>query len=257
MGQDISRVLAGWNFEPHELNVRLIQGDDGREKIQMRIDLGLLQMEMDGRPDGERPFGCESLLEHYEREAASFGERYRLDHQGIEDLFREAWQFYHRYLCLFHLGRFECVVRDTQRNLRLFAFIRKHARRRREQWRFDQSRPFVLMMRTRALAMLALGAGDRPKAIREIEDGVRAIEGFLEEYDRSSHKDEYFELEFLRRWADELKEKEAPPEVGLDKDLDEIEALRSYLQKAVAREDYEFAALLRDKIKRIDAPTAD
>ena len=35
----------------------------------MRIDLGLIQMEIDGRPDGERPEGYESLLEFYEAKA--------------------------------------------------------------------------------------------------------------------------------------------------------------------------------------------
>ena len=35
----------------------------------MRIDLGLIQMEIDGRPDGERPQGYESLLELYEARA--------------------------------------------------------------------------------------------------------------------------------------------------------------------------------------------
>ena len=64
MGKDITPILAGWDYDHDELQVRIVAGDDGREKIQMRVDLGLLQMEIDGRPDGQRPAGFESLLDH-------------------------------------------------------------------------------------------------------------------------------------------------------------------------------------------------
>src|SRR5579872_7081187 len=66
-GKDIGPILKGWDYEPGTLNVRKINGADGSPKLQMRLDLGLLQMEMTGRPDGARPHGCESLLDHYER----------------------------------------------------------------------------------------------------------------------------------------------------------------------------------------------
>ena len=69
MSQDIRPNLAGWDFEPERVQVRIISGDDRTEKIQMRIDLGLIQMEIDGRPDGDRPEGYESLLELYEARA--------------------------------------------------------------------------------------------------------------------------------------------------------------------------------------------
>src|SRR5437868_2516483 len=65
-GKDITPVLKGWDYEPGTVNVRKISGADGRPKLQMRLDLGLLQMEMQGRPDGLRPHGHESLLEYYE-----------------------------------------------------------------------------------------------------------------------------------------------------------------------------------------------
>ena len=66
-GQDISRVLREWTFDATKVNVRRILGEDGKEKIQLRLDLGVLQMEVDGRPDGKRPFGQESLLDYHLR----------------------------------------------------------------------------------------------------------------------------------------------------------------------------------------------
>ncbi len=53
--RDISPVLKGWDYEPGTINVRKISGLDGSPKLQMRVDLGVLQMEMSGRPDGAHP----------------------------------------------------------------------------------------------------------------------------------------------------------------------------------------------------------
>src|SRR5438046_6188809 len=64
--KDIVPMLKGWDYEPGTINVRKISGLDGKPKIQMRLDLGLLQMELTGRPDGNKPHGHDSLLEYYE-----------------------------------------------------------------------------------------------------------------------------------------------------------------------------------------------
>ena len=44
MSFDISDILADWPYEPGQISARKITGDDGKEKIQLRLDLGLLQM---------------------------------------------------------------------------------------------------------------------------------------------------------------------------------------------------------------------
>ena len=49
--KDITPVLRGWDYEPGTINVRKVSGIDGSPKLQMRQDLGLLQMEMTGRPN--------------------------------------------------------------------------------------------------------------------------------------------------------------------------------------------------------------
>ena len=54
MPDDISHILGAWHFDPNQPIVRIIRGGDGREKVQMRVDMGILQMEMSGRPDGQR-----------------------------------------------------------------------------------------------------------------------------------------------------------------------------------------------------------
>ena len=47
---DISHVLDGWPYEPGKAMVRKVEGKDGRELIQMRIDLGLLQCTLPDDP---------------------------------------------------------------------------------------------------------------------------------------------------------------------------------------------------------------
>src|SRR6516165_9356177 len=106
MSQDLRPILAGWDFDPEGVQVRMITGEDGSEKLQMRIDLGLIQMELDGRPDGERPDGFESLLELYQakaRGAGEAGEPFALETRDCAALMREGIQYYHRYLSAFHL----------------------------------------------------------------------------------------------------------------------------------------------------------
>jgi hypothetical protein len=57
MSFDISPLLEQWDYQPGQLVVRKFLGRDGVEKIQLRVDLGLLQMNAQGRPDGKHPHG--------------------------------------------------------------------------------------------------------------------------------------------------------------------------------------------------------
>jgi hypothetical protein len=63
MNADLTPLLDGWPYEPGRINVRLIELPDGGQRVQVRLDLGLLQMHLDGRPDGKTPEGYESLLD--------------------------------------------------------------------------------------------------------------------------------------------------------------------------------------------------
>ena len=56
MNFDISHLLDHWDYQPGQVVVRRLVGKDGQEKIQLRLDLGLLQMNAQGRPDGKKPF---------------------------------------------------------------------------------------------------------------------------------------------------------------------------------------------------------
>ncbi len=241
MSKDITPILDGWEYDPDDIQVRIIRGDDGRDKIQMRSDLGLIQMETTGRPDAQRPAGFESLLDAYESRSQA-GEEFALDSAACADLMREGLQYYHRYLASFHLQKYDWVVNDTARNLRLFAFVVRHATRQRDKLQFDQYRPYVTMMHTRAAAAQLLARHDHDGALVEVDQGIAAIRRFLDEYDRANQEAECMELGFLLRWRREI-ESERPK--------GPIERLEQQLQLAVALEDYEEAARIRDQLQRL------
>ena len=107
MSEDIGPILNEWDKDPEADEIRKIMGLDGTEKIQIRVQFGLLQMEADGRPDGKRPYGKESLLEHYlslidtYREEYGTDDGFELDEHDCERLREESMQYYHRYVSLF------------------------------------------------------------------------------------------------------------------------------------------------------------
>src|SRR4029079_2911521 len=120
-------------------------------------------------------------------------------------LMREGLQYYHRYLSAFHLQRYELVTRDTDRNLRLFAFVLKHAARQRDKIEFDQYRPYVTMMGARAKAHQALAQGDFALTLAEIDEGISRIRQFLREYHQEDNESDCSELNFLLRWRREVE----------------------------------------------------
>ena len=65
--------------------------------------------------------------------------------------------------------------RDTRRNLILFKFVRDHAKNDRDRLRFDQWRPYVTMMHSRAVATPFVELGDFPTAVTAIDAGIRDI----------------------------------------------------------------------------------
>jgi hypothetical protein len=247
---DISHILRSWEYKNDEMNVRRIMGDDHREKLQMRLDLGLLQMEVDGRPDGRRPFGFESLLEYFldslqrHKDAHGSDEGWKLSEDDANKMRLEGLQYYHRYLSFFFLEDWVGVVRDTQRNLVQFDLLWKYGPEE-ERWASEQYRPYVLMMNTRAKVSLTLIEKDYDLALKQLEGGIGAIESFYEGHGRSEMIAESHELQFLKEWLEKVRQR---------KPLTKREKLQRALEAAVSEEAYERAAQIRDQLKALDEP---
>ncbi len=259
---DIRHALEGWEFDPEDVTVRSIEGEDGEEKIQLRLDLGILQMEVNGRPDGKKVQDHGSWLELYEAKqkehdgANPDGVPFQLETEECDRLLREGVQYYHRYISFWTMQRYELCARDTERNLRLFRFVREYAKLDRDKFQFDQWRPYVIMMHVRAVATPLEELDQFDAAIGAIESGIRRVEQFLVDYGQEEHAGKINELSFLKRWLRKLKKKtnQAQEEPDGGEEEDPIQSLEEELAEAIEQEDYERAAALRDQLSRIENP---
>ena len=249
MNFDISHLLEQWDYQPGQVVVRRFVGKDGTDKIQLRVDLGLLQMNAQGRPDGKRPFGHASLLDYYLARLRQYARKHEGSEEGFtlsaEDCSKlqlEALQYHHRYICLLQLEDFGAVVRDTGRNLKLFDFVAAHAETEEQAWSLQQFRSQVLMIETRAKASLKLGKEDFPAAILEIEAGLENLRQFYREHERLDLLDHSAEIQALEHWLEEVTSR---------RPLSKREQLEIDLNEAVKKEDYEKAAKVRDALRNL------
>jgi hypothetical protein len=241
--EDIDAVLSSWPFQPGVISARLVRAGDGREVVQMRIELGLLQMEVTGRPDGERPEGQPTYLDHLQRHAREAGRDFTLTEEQAGDVDREFLQYYHRRICWLALREFARAVQDADHTLALMDFVAEHSTNTEWSLSHEQYRPFVLFHRTQAGALAQLDQAGGEAAIEEVNQGLQRIRAVFQAVDAEEHfeQDEFVkQLVELRDWIREQYH------VG--------RTLVEQLADAVAKEQYELAAKLRDEIARRQPP---
>ena len=249
MDYDIGPILEQWRHKTGEVTVRRITGGDGRAKIQMRLDLGLLQMETDGRPDGRRPYGCESLLAYHQGRLSRYKHAngvevgFELSAKQSKALREEAVMYYYRYLSFFILGQYGEVVRDTNRNLEAFDLCQKFSSRKADRLALEQYRPYVVMMNTRARVQLAVDDEKLAEALEICRGGIRRIREFFKRMAKADLAEHCSELAILQSVQEDLRKK-LPS--------DPVEALHTDLTEALEREHYEKAAELRDKLRNLN-----
>ena len=250
MDFDISHLLEKWDYQPGQVVVRKFKGKDGQQKIQLRVDLGLLQMNAEGRPDGKQPFGQPSLFDFYQTKLYKHlsshdgnDEEFKLKTEDCSRLQLEALQYHHRYICLLQLADYAGVIRDAERNLAVFNFVGKHADSEELAWSLKQFQPQLLMILTRARAMQSLESNDYGVAIEQVEQGLEDIRNFYREHSRSELIEQSGEVQSLESWLAEIR---------ANKPLSAREKLERALSEAVKREDYEKAARVRDALRDLE-----
>lgn len=248
---DLQSTLRDWPYDPDKISVRKILGSDGIVRLQMRVELGIIQMEAEGRPDGLHPYGCDSLLvyqrkrveKHRERNGTSLG--FALSPQECYSLRLEAALFYRRYVSYFVLEEFDPLVKDTASSLAILDLCRDHALESEDRTALEEFRPYVLMMHTRGLAYQALEDEEPASALAHVNRGILEISALYETGGRSDLIEDSEELLILRTLAKDLSTK--MPE-------DSILTTRKALRHAIEQERFEEAARLRDKLKEYNQP---
>jgi hypothetical protein len=240
MALDIDNVLKDWEHEPGEVVVRRVRAADGRTVLQMRQDLGVLQMELEGRPDGKRPHDYDSYFAYLRSLADEHpGEPFFLDEAQCKEADREFLQYYHRRICWLALKEYQRAVDDADHNLAFMDFVKEHSPSEQFTLAHEQYRCFVMYHRTQAAVALAL-EDDRPEeALDILSDAVDYIERFFGEHGLAEHLDEDLFVRQLRELDQQVRRR-----YGVET------TLREQLQQAVANEQYELAARLRDKMRK-------
>lgn len=236
--ENIDHILKNWPFDPANVNVRLLELSS-REILQMRIDMGVLQLEVSGRPDGFHPHGATSYYEHLKKNAIADRE-FMLNSDDCVEVDREFVQYYHRRVCWLQLKEFERAVSDADHTLGLMDFCKQFSPD--EEWTIshEQYRPFVLYHRTQAAALAVLSTEKDDSAVLAIDEVNRGLEQLRELFVQYEAEDQFDEDELVTRLAEFRDGLKAKYEIG--------DTLEDQLAKAIAAEEYEEAAALRDRI---------
>jgi len=204
----------------------------------MRVDMGLLQMETDLRPDGLHPNGAETYFDYLVGEAVRTGERFRLTKEQCAEADREFVQYYHRRICWLSLREYRRAARDADHSLAFMDFVREHSPD--DEWTLshEQYRPFVLFHRVQATALATLEEKGAASAIKEINVGLDQFRDLFARYDAA---EQFSDDELVRRLEQMRESVRKKYEVG--------QTLEEQLAAAVRDEDYERAASLRDQMR--------
>ena len=194
------------------------------------------------RPDGEKPHGHDTYFDYLREQvrlSRKDGQNFTLSEEQCQEADREFLQHYHRRMCWLALRQYDRAVRDADHTLAFMDLVNRHAPNQEYQEAHEQYRGFVLFQRTQAAAALEVENNAPEQAVREIHRGLDKLREFFTQHDRDGEFDEDGMVRHLRQVESALREQF---EIGL--------TLEEQLQKAIAEEDYERAAQLRDALKR-------
>lgn len=293
MTRDISPILSEWEYQPGQLAVRIIAAEDGEPRLQVRLDLGLLQMHLEGRPDGQAPFGFRSLLDYFESQfdgehhddgpppdgddlagaspgddsmggsepdgvespEASTGEgpddlpdepggepRQTLTPEDCRSLREELSQYNQRAVALSVMEDHERVLRDATRNIAVLDLCKEKAQLESDRTMLEQYRAYFIAMRYRAMASMAVRDNEPKAAVVVLDEGLDVLKTAFAGSPRPGAFEQSSEVRSLRALREGLVPQLPPSQKS---------ELRRRLAEALAQENYELAAILRDELKQL------
>lgn len=238
--QHLDFLFDEWPYEFGEVAARVVRGNDGRDVLQLRVEMGVLQMEVDGRPDGSKPGGHPTCLDWLHAVAAEEGEAFALDEKRCLEIDREFVQFFHRRVAWLALREFPRAVADADHTLALMDFSSLRSPDVGWSEMHEQYRPFVLFHRTQAAALGALERDGAESAVAAVDAGIASI--------RAAIALEEDDSEFEEGEEDELIEKLSEMKLAITEHYEVEPPLTQRLADAIAAEQYELAAQLRDQL---------
>ena len=250
MRRDIDEALQGWPHDPQpgEVVVREVRARDGRTVLQVRVELGILQLEVDGRPDAVRPHNFATYLDYLRHRAAARGlspggkaPSWSMEPTHRAEADREFVQFYHRRVAWLSLQRYDKALKDADHTLAMMDFVARHGGSDDYIATHERFRGLVLFHRTQALAAIGLDRKKAEDAIDAVQTGIDRLVAHQSAWAEEHEGDDAINdplVEQLRVLATEIR-----------KNFAVSKTLKEQLDEAVELEDYEQAARLRDLIR--------
>lgn len=248
MSLDLAEFWEQWGRDDAP-RARLVKCPDGREFAQLRIDLGVLQMELDGRPDGTRCHGLATAVEYAEHELRCSRP---LSDELWSDVEREFAQINYRRAALSQLADemlsekqdsataqrlIARALRDIELLMRSLSLIRAERGEASEQ---AQHLPSLVFNRARLRTQLCVLEGRYEEAVEHATDGRRELALAIAERGGSGEEESDDPgIAYLGQLEQKVRE-----QYGIQA------TLRERLETAIEREDFETAAALRDELRR-------
>jgi hypothetical protein len=249
MTLDLQELTDGWDCPPGELRARVIVGRDDDELVQLRVDLGVMQMFGLGRPDGERYRGMPSAREFILHELRVPDNT--LSSEDWRELERELTQLNYRRMAFASVAedalrdnvdedarRFiRQALADIEACLQCLSLLERVGATPRD---YPVLQPTLVFDRARLSAQLDVVEGRFETAIEQADAGAGALDELLVElgYDEEQREDDPA-LRYLQGLGQQLRR-----EYGITR------TLRERLEEALAREDFEAASQIRDELAR-------
>lgn len=240
MSHDISRILEEWEYS-EENNIRIIHTDSGKAVLQVRELMGISQYELDGRPDGRKEGIFDSYLEYIIEREKKDGGKFTLSGKDVAELEAESRLFYYRYLLCFQLNDFARVVRDTSHNLEICRIVDIYSKDMKVKLGILQYRPFLIKMNAISRAMISLQKNIKILAKQILESAVTTLRTMPDLNASVYMLEKSRSINYLES---AIRQLDAGEKTLLD-------TLVMELDRAVALENYEKAAELRDKIREL------
>lgn len=248
MSLDLEDLVSGWHAPPGEICARLVEGRDGRELIQLRIDLGLIQMFPDDRPDGSRYHGLPTVAEYMRHELKVGRRPAAADWRELE---RELSQLNYRRLAAVSLAEgalsrnepleaqthLRRALRDVELCMRIIRMLRRAPVRVADH---SGLLPTLAFNRARLGAQLCIVLGWYDEAIEEAERGAEALRGVLLELGNDAEQaDQDQGVNYLQSLGKRLRDQ-----------YEIAQTLSERLQAAIDEDDFETAKRLREELRQ-------
>jgi hypothetical protein len=256
--KDLNYILDNWN--ENDPDIRKFYGEDGIEKLQVRFQLnqsniyGISQMNLEGRPDGKRPYGFDSLFQYYEHDFINYchtrgtEEDYKIDQNDATLLLEEVQDYIQR--CSFLVVQKPIssqdrrrIIRDGEFEFQTLDFIEKYAKDYGIIQYAISLKPEIVMFTSRMMIVEGMRVKDYEMAFNGLKKGKKRIlklqnilEGKVQDYLTKCIND----LNKLEKYVKRVKP------------ITRVEQLENMLEKANIVENYEAADAIKKEIRGLN-----